>query len=52
MSLSFFKSGRNPCFTRMCFAIMRINQIIVKDAIRRNPCFTRMCFAITLQGIE
>ena len=40
------KESRNPCFTRMCFAIILLIIQEVKSMISRNPCFTRMCFAI------
>ena len=37
--------SRNPCFTRMCFAIKYARRF-KKRRKCRNPCFTRMCFAM------
>ena len=39
------KGSRNPCFIRLCFAmlIFKSNTYLVTS---RNPCFIRLCFAM------
>ncbi len=37
--------GHNPCFIRLCFAIVII-MITHEFKTRHNPCFIRLCFAM------